>query len=88
MKALLTQLQYIADSPPTGGGGFHSEAVKTARAALRALRPRFCRWTYDDLYDYFSTSCKHEFSFNEGGLQENNVRFCHHCGKRVKEVKA
>ena len=30
-------LRYIADSPPTEHSGFHPEAVRTAKAALRLI---------------------------------------------------
>ena len=47
----------------------------------------YCEWFYDDLDDYYHTPCGTAFVFNEGGCKENNAKFCHHCGKPIKETK-
>jgi hypothetical protein len=44
-----------------------------------------CEWTQDEdgVYD---TACEVRFELNEGAPTENNMRYCHSCGKRIKEV--
>ncbi len=36
----IERLKYIADSPPREQGGFHEEAIKTAKAALYQLKKK------------------------------------------------
>ena len=46
-----------------------------------------CEWSLDE-YDYhWNTSCGEEFILNEGTPFQNGMRFCHHCGKRIKKKK-
>ena len=48
-----------------------------------------CQWTPMDnehMPGTYESACGDTWSFVEGGPVENNVRFCHWCGKRV-EVK-
>ena len=45
-----------------------------------------CTWTEQDDKDMPSTyesSCGEMWSFIEGGLKENRVTYCHHCGGKV-----
>ena len=43
-----------------------------------------CGWKYCE-HDYFwDTECGDAFYFENDGPAENNVRFCHGCGRRVK----
>ena len=37
-KALISNLEYIADSPAREYGGFHPQVVETAQAALRFIK--------------------------------------------------
>ena len=48
-----------------------------------------CIWTRDEFGDpdFYETSCGQEFTFNEGTASDNGVKFCHHCGKPMREVK-
>ena len=38
LKYLISNLEYMADSPPREYGGFHPQVVKTAKAALRYIK--------------------------------------------------
>lgn len=48
-----------------------------------------CIWTRDEFGDpdFYETSCGQAFTFNEGTASDNGVKFCHHCGKPMREVK-
>jgi hypothetical protein len=46
-----------------------------------------CRWTYDENLDMYETACGQGWAFTEGGLKDNKVRYCYHCGRVVEEVK-
>jgi len=46
-----------------------------------------CTWTYDDLYDYWETSCGESFIITEGDPKENKMVFCPFCGRLIKEKK-
>jgi hypothetical protein len=39
-----------------------------------------CAWTYDDIDDYYSSSCGHDFTFIDG---ECDFLFCPWCGKHA-----
>ncbi len=47
--------------------------------------PGECVWKYDDGDFKWDTACGEAWVFTEGSIAENNVRFCHKCGRRVKE---
>jgi len=44
-----------------------------------------CAWTYDYSTDAWDTSCGQTWQFTTGGPDDNNVRFCHWCGLRVRK---
>ena len=46
-----------------------------------------CTWTYDDLYDFWDTSCGECFTVTEGTPKDNNFVYCPFCGKPIKEKK-
>jgi len=46
-----------------------------------------CTWTYDDLYDFWETSCGESFIITEGDPTENKMLFCPFCGRSIKEKK-
>lgn len=46
-----------------------------------------CAWKYDDVDDYFATSCGKKYCFNHGHIKENHFKFCPLCGKKIKEEK-
>ena len=46
----------------------------------------FCEWKpmdNSDDYGSFETSCGRAWSFIEGGIKDNDVNFCHGCGKAI-----
>ena len=42
-----------------------------------------CAWVEED--GYWDTDCKHVFVINEGTPEENEMRFCCYCGKRIAQ---
>ena len=62
---------------------------KALRAAIKdaEAQPAVCRWTCDDIYDYYNTECGQTWTLIEGTPKDNGVRFCHGCGKSIEEVK-
>lgn len=44
-----------------------------------------CRWT-EDMNGQWESECGASWEFNEGGPVENEVKYCHGCGKRVEVV--
>ena len=49
-----------------------------------------CVWTIDEFGDpdFYETSCGQTFAFIDGTASDNGVKFCHYCGKPMREVKA
>ena len=46
--------------------------------------PLTCEWTHDDDDGYWDTSCGNAWRFDDGGPKENNMNFCHCCGKTLR----
>jgi DNA-directed RNA polymerase subunit RPC12/RpoP len=42
-----------------------------------------CAWTYDEDTCSYDTECGHKWVFLDGSPKENEVVFCHACGKKV-----
>lgn len=59
-----------------------------AQAELAAIKSATCAWTHDLDEDTWDSACGERWMFYDGGPRENNVRFCHGCGKRVLPVQA
>ena len=54
--------------------------------ALAASERETCTWTEQDDKDMpgtYESSCGEMWSFIEGGVKENRVTYCHHCGGKV-----
>lgn len=47
------------------------------------MKTKYCYWDYNDIDDFYETSCGEGWSFQEGTLKENKVKFCPFCGKRI-----
>jgi hypothetical protein len=47
-----------------------------------------CEWKQDDLDDLWETSCGQAWTFIDGGPEDNHVRFCHSCGRKVLAIAA
>ena len=45
--------------------------------------PLTCEWTHNDDDGYWDTSCGKAWGFDDGGPKENNMNFCHCCGKTL-----
>ena len=46
--------------------------------------PLTCEWTHNDDDGYWDTSCGNAWRFDDGGPKENNMNFCHCCGKTLR----
>ncbi|MBJ2162912.1 hypothetical protein IHV84_02850 [Acidovorax sp. IB03] len=77
----------------TGAGDVWVEGeVAFARAVLAkwgspqpvAREPLTCEWTHNDDDGYWDTSCGKAWRFDDGGPKENNMNFCHCCGKTLR----
>jgi hypothetical protein len=42
-----------------------------------------CTWTYSDTKDSWKTECGHLFLIYGGSLDDNNMKFCSYCGRRL-----
>ena len=54
--------------------------------ALAANERGTCTWTEQDDKDMpctYESSCGEMWSFTDGGIKENRVTYCHHCGGKV-----
>jgi len=45
-----------------------------------------CRWKQDDSGDWF-TRCGEGWTFTDGGVAENRIKFCPYCGKPIEAVE-
>lgn len=61
--------------------------LRDAYAAVKAVEDApVCEWVFDEHTDSWDTGCAEKFAFITGGPEDNSVRYCHSCGKRVKLV--
>lgn len=68
------------------------EFTQIARAVLAkwgtpqpvVREPLTCEWTHNDDDGYWDTSCGKAWRFDDGGPKENNMNFCHCCGKTLR----
>ena len=49
-----------------------------------AREPLTCEWALNGDDGYWDTSCGKAWRFDDGGPKENNMNFCHCCGKTVR----
>jgi len=75
-----------------GGGNFSLEQDKyspdTDTEYVRADRDE-CKWTFDSVEweaNKWDSDCGDSYYFVEGGPEENKMKFCCYCGKKLKEV--
>ena len=57
-----------------------------AAQRLAASERGTCTWTEQDDKDMpgtYTSSCGEMWSFTDGGIKENRVTYCHHCGGKV-----
>lgn len=92
-------IRHIADASDTfeekHGLSPWEMARKTCRAAMLQHQPQnaqqnipeiipdSCTWTFSNYDDHWSGTCGAEWVFNDGGPEENGVKFCPKCGKSV-----
>jgi hypothetical protein len=68
------------------------DEVKSLRARVKEIDGKgesVCPWVEDSGPDgdpYYSTSCGGEFIMLEGGLKDNEFKFCAYCGKKIVEL--
>lgn len=63
-------------------GRLMDEALSTQAQA--GAVPLTCEWTHNDDDGYWDTSCGKAWRFDDGGPKENNMHFCHCCGKTLR----
>ena len=63
--------------------GKHGIPLYTAPQPV-AREPLTCEWTHNDDDGYWDTSCGKAWRFDDGGPKENNMNFCHCCGKTLR----
>jgi len=57
-----------------------------AAQRLAGQQRETCTWTEQDDKDMpgtYESSCGEMWSFTDGGVKENRVTYCHHCGGKV-----
>lgn len=63
-------------------------SVTYARALIARLKGEWeakrCAWTYDETHCAWDSSCGETLVLEDGGPSENEIRFCHGCGKPVE----
>ena len=55
---------------------------------LTVASPGECIWTYDDIDNYWQTSCGEQFCVAEETPTKNGMKFCHSCGLKLVEQQA
>ncbi len=68
------------------------EFTQIARAVLAkwgtpqpvVREPLTCEWTHNDDDGFWETACGKAWRFDDGGPKENNMNFCHCCGKTLR----
>lgn len=84
MERVATTLEYI--------GNFAGAAIIRQLAAnqqqnapqnIPEIIPESCTWSFSSYDDHWSGTCGAEWVFNDGGPEENGVKFCPKCGKSV-----
>lgn len=88
-KETIDGLKYIADSPSHENGGFHPNTVAIAKDALKFIKrfDKICFWKYDIDYNYYHTDCGEDFTLEEGTPYQNKMRYCYHCGRKLRVGK-
>lgn len=86
-------VHYIHERTAPGTQKEHREIAEECKRVLVAEMPDLalafestCLWVEDtdpNMSGNWHSSCGEMWSFIDGGPKENNMTFCHHCGKRV-----
>ena len=67
-------LAWMAKTPP---------AQRSWRGRRRS--PHKCAWRQDEYTGAYHTECGHLWEFTEGGLVDNDTRYCPYCGGQIVE---
>ncbi len=81
LKAELAKQKQIADDVVKDNMILRERAEK-AEARLHHK----CEWSYDDIYDYYSTTCGDDFALTHGSLEGNKLKYCPYCGGTIKQA--
>lgn len=65
-----------------------SAAYAAGRVAGLREAQQSCLWTYDDIDDYYRTSCGQSYCLStDGTLSDNRHQYCTYCGGKIEEEK-
>ena len=74
------QLVSLADLKP------YTDLLNGAHSSSQSdMVSRECQWRYDTEGDCWDSDCGQAWTFIDGGLPQNGVKFCHGCGGKVIE---
>jgi len=45
-----------------------------------------CKWTHDESTDSYDTGCDNKHCFIDGGVMENEHRYCPYCGHPIETI--
>jgi len=48
--------------------------------------PLTCEWTHNENDGFWESACGEAWRFDDGGPKENNMNFCHCCGKTLRII--
>lgn len=66
---------------------FEEQDYAEAIEELEDLENSTCNWYQEEINDYFESDCGVQFTLFDGMPSENNMNFCHKCGKKLIEHK-
>ena len=50
---------------------------------------RECKWVQDDdSVERYDTYCGQSWEFNDGGVEQNGMNYCHSCGGKIVEIQS
>jgi len=61
------------------------EPACPAFVAREEAQPHKCAWRQDEYTGAYHTACGHLWEFTEGGLVDNDTRYCPYCGGQIVE---
>ena len=76
--------QYVnwRTKPPAHGTPLYTTPQPTQTQA--GAVPLTCEWTHNEDDGFWETACGEAWRFDDGGPGENNMHFCHSCGKSLR----
>jgi hypothetical protein len=83
---LIRVLRLQASDDKASGNFKDAALMKEAARRLRELDKPDCVWVNADSDEEFETQCGNAFTFIDGGIKENDCKFCQYCGGAVKEA--